>query len=246
MPDAEVLQVMYGPAYAAAFADGAADGEAKQPERTLRWLERLGSGTFVDYGCGDGSLLTAARDRGWRAVGVELDGEVAARVQAQTGLAVHTDLAPLGEGSVDALHLGDVIEHLTRLDEDLPRLLRVLKPGGHLIAQGPLEANACLFTWAIRAGRRLRGNGAARDTPPYHVLLATARGQRTLFARNRLEEVEFAVGEVAWPAPSHLAEARRGGARALTLYGLRRASQIVSRVAPSQMGNRYFFVGRRN
>ena len=87
-----------------------------------------------------------ARDLGWRAVGVELDAGAAGSVRARTGLDVRTDLATIVDATVDVLHLGDVIEHLTDLDRDLPRMLRVLRRGGHLIAQGLLEANASLFT----------------------------------------------------------------------------------------------------
>lgn len=246
MPDTDVLTQMYGSAYAAAFADDPSDeGESKQPELTLAWLQRLGTGTFVDFGCGDGSLLVRARDLGWRAIGVELNAGVAASVRARTGLDVHTDLAPLGERTVDVLHLGDVLEHLTSLDHDLPRMLRILRPGGHLVAQGPLEANASLFTWAIRAGRALRPN-QTRHTPPYHVMLATARGQRSLFARNALIEVEFAIREVSWPAPSDIRDAWRMGTRGLALYSLRRASRAVAGIASNALGNRYFYVGVRS
>lgn len=245
MPDADVLEQMYGSAYAAAFAGDAVDGDdSKQPELTLAWLARLGTGTFVDFGCGDGQLLVRARDLGWRAIGVELDAGVAANVRARTGIDVHTDLAALRDDSVDVLHLGDVLEHLTDLERDLPRMLRVLRPGAHLIAQGPLEANASLFTWAIRTARALRPD-RPRDTAPYHVMLATAKGQRRLFARNGLSEVEFKLREVSWPAPRRLADAKRRGTRGVALYSLRRASFAASRTAQSILGNRYFYVGRR-
>lgn len=244
MPDAETLRLMYGSSYAEAFAGEPTDDDSKQPAQTLEWLARLGRGTFVDFGCGDGSLLERARDLGWRAIGVELDEEVAARVRRRTGLDVFTDIDALAEGSVDALHLGDVIEHLTDPDRELPRILRVLKRDGHLIAQGPLEANASLFTWAIRAGRLLR-RPPARDGAPYHVMLATAAGQRRLFERKGIREVAFTVREVAWPAASRWSDAARRGARGIALYGLRRVSRALSRIDSARLGNRYFFVGQR-
>ncbi len=245
MPDDKVLREMYGPAYAAAFGDDTGeDGESKQPELPLGWLERLGSGTFVDFGCGDGELLLRARELGWRAIGVEMDEDVAARVRARTGLEVTTDLAALGEGTVDVLHLGDVLEHMTDLERDLPRLIRAVHRDGYLMAQGPLEANASLFTWTIRAARAVRG-ARVRNTAPYHVTLATARGQRRLFARSGLHEVEFLLREVAWPAPDRWERAKRGGVRGMAQYSLRRASRLVSRLDPASFGNRYFFVGRR-
>lgn len=245
MPDEEVLRLMYGPAYAQAFAgDLDVSGESKQPEKTLEWLQRLGRGTFVDFGCGDGSLLVRASQLGWRAVGVEMDPAVAARIRSRTGLQVTADLDELGEASVDALHLGDVIEHLTRPDRDCARLLRLIRPGGHFLAQGPLESNASLFTFAMKMSRMLR-TPPPRSDAPYHVMLATAEGQRELFRRLGLEEVEFAMSEVWWPAPSDWSTARRNGRRGLALYSIRAASRALSKLAPSRLGNRYFYVGRR-
>jgi 2-polyprenyl-3-methyl-5-hydroxy-6-metoxy-1,4-benzoquinol methylase len=77
----------------------------------------------------------------------------------------------------DVVHVGDVIEHLTQLDTQFPEIPGLIKPGGLLLAQGPLENNASLFTFALSSARKLR---PARRTEmaPYHVLLATSQGQR--------------------------------------------------------------------
>ena len=245
MPDAAVLAEMYGPDYT---QEGGAAGRVenpKEPERVVNWLDRLEPGTFADYGCGEGELLIEAQRRGWQAVGVEFSEEVARRTRQQTGLPVcarphEIEALP----PADVLHLGDVIEHLTRLDEQMPEILKLLKPGGLLLAQGPLEANASLFTSALIAARRLRP-GRRTEMPPYHVLLATARGQREFFRRFNLEEIEYTLREVAWPAPDSIALADLRRSRTAGLFALRRCSQAISALRPREWGNRYFYVGRK-
>jgi hypothetical protein len=119
----------------------------------------------------------------------------------------------------------------------------LIKPGGLLLAQGPLEGNANLFTAVLRLSRTVR-RPRPTEMAPYHVLLATARGQRMLFRRFALTEIEFSVHEVAWPAPDRLSCADLGRPRAVGLFALRRCSQAVSKLRPRHWGNRYFYAGR--
>src|SRR5205085_1308835 len=139
---------------------------------------------------------------------------------------------------------GRVVEWLARLDEQMPEILRLVKPGGLLLAQGPLEANASLFTSVLATARRLRPKRRT-EMAPYHVLLATARGQREFFRRFGLEEIEYTLREVSWPAPSGLMLADLGRPRAVGLFALRRCSQALSALRPRVWGNRYFYVGRK-
>lgn len=245
MPGHDTLAAMYGPAYLSDVGtEDAAVEDAKQPARVVEWLRGRARGTFVDYGCGDGSLLAEAEKLGWRCVGVEFEKEVAAEVKQRTGIAVVSDPRELSRNPpADALHLGDVIEHLTDLNSQMPAILKLIEKGGHLLAQGPLENNASLFTLAIRAARRLRP-GRRTEMAPYHVLLATADGQRELFRRFGLEEVEYRIHEVAWPAPNTISWSDLARPRSVTLFALRRCSQVVSALRPARWGNRYFYVGR--
>lgn len=240
MPDDDTLAGMYGTAYRQG-SDEVAD--PKDHDRVRMWLVDRSPGVFVDYGCGSGELLGAAAAAGWEAIGVELDGEVARGTQARTGVTVVTEPTRLGRGVADVLHLGDVIEHLTRMDEQMPEILRLLKPGACLIAQGPLEANPNLFLGLVRLVRRIK-RARPIEMAPYHVSLATAMGQRQLFGRFGLHELEFRVTEVSWPAPERLGFADLWAPRRAVLFAGRCVSQWVSRLRPQQWGNRYFYVGR--
>jgi SAM-dependent methyltransferase len=246
MPDDALVAEMYGPLYNAVEPGDCAGftiEDPKAPQCVVEWLARSEPGLFVDYGCREGELLAEAARLGWRAGGVELDERVARATAQRTGLMVVTPAdSALRPGCADVVHLGDVIEHMTRINEHLPAVLRLLRPGGVLLAQGPLEANANLFTWALRLSRALRGARLV-ESAPLHVLLATSRGQRALFERFGLVEAEYKVSEVAWPAPSHLSACDLKSPRSIALFALRRCSLLVSALRPDAWGNRYFYAG---
>lgn len=247
MPDTETLTRMYGPEYGSIASDGHDLDDPKEPQRVVAWLAERPAGTFVDYGCGPGRLLADVDRTGWRAIGVEFDPAVAAATGQRVGVLVanrFTMDALIAEQQADVLHLGDVIEHLTDSDAEMPRILRLLKPGGYLIAQGPLEANTTFFTTLLKLSRRLRQSRVS-EMPPYHVMLATAQGQRAFFQRFGLRPIEFSLHEVAWPAPSRIRASDLIRPRALALFTLRRFSQALSAMQPNRWGNRYFYVGQR-
>lgn len=245
MPEPSLVRAMYGPGYAQAAAAPYEVAGGKQPERVLALLGALPAGTFVDLGCGSGELVRLAADLGWHAVGIELDSEVVETLSQRLSLDIrsYAEVAA-GRGLVaDVVHLGDVIEHLTDIDRELAVALHLVRPGGLLVAQGPLEANANLFSLLLRSWGRLRPQRET-DLPPWHVLLATARGQRMLFDRFGLEEQQFSVFEVDWPAPSRLSRGDLRRPRRVALFTARKLSAAASRLGPDGWGNRFFYVGR--
>lgn len=242
MPDAATLAEMYGTDYSARFAENLNREGSPDGESVLRWLRRLGRGRFLDYGCGTGILLSSAHRAGWQVIGVEYHAEVAQQTARETGLPVVTLEEARGYAPVDVIHVGDVIEHLTNPRDQLRDILRLLRPGGVLLAQGPLEANASLFTLAVRTVRRIRP-GRTADMPPYHVTLATLHGQARFFERLGIKNLELSVSEEAWPAPARLSSGVVARPRLLALYMLRTLSRITSRLRPRAWGNRYFYAG---
>jgi 2-polyprenyl-3-methyl-5-hydroxy-6-metoxy-1,4-benzoquinol methylase len=246
MPDGGTLSQMYGVDYQSSFVAEASDDGSRDGRRVIDLLKKMGRGIFVDYGCGAGSILTEAANLNWRAVGVEFDEGVAAEVEKKTGLEVlnYRQAGALNKLRADVLHLGDVIEHLTEMDRQMPKIINLIRPGGLLVAQGPLEANLNLFTLMIRLARSLRRRRRT-EMAPYHVLLATARGQRLLFRRLGLIEMEYVIREAAWPAPSRLSLSDFRRPRSLGLYLLRLASKVISGLGFARMGNRYFYVGQK-
>jgi SAM-dependent methyltransferase len=240
MPDGDALAAMYTEDYIGAGGAAAPRDPGKMYDEVLEILASREPGHFVDYGCGAGRLLHEARGLGWKVTGVEF-GEDAARPGRSAGLPIVTTGEVAAVEPADVLHLGDVVEHLTAPAPQLRDIMRLVRPGGLLVAQGPLENERNLVHEVVRAARRVRPSESSH--PPYHVILATERGQRRLFARLGLEERRWTVSEVAWPAPHALGREQARDPRAVALYALRQASRAVGRVVPGPWGNRYLYAG---
>jgi SAM-dependent methyltransferase len=221
--------------------------ETDAVDRVVNWLATQPSGTFLDHGCGRGHFLTAVREAGWEVVGTEYDPAVAARISQIVGARVlaRSKLSDIAPGSIDVIHLGDVLEHLVDPIAELRMLVPLLKPGGYLLAQGPLEANVNAFTLAVKLFRSLSDRGPASQ-PPYHVQLTTASGQLALFERANLTPSSYEVWEAAWPAPARLTGIVVRRPRQLALYVARAVSRMLGRLMPpsAMWGNRYFFAGQ--
>lgn len=245
MPDAETLTKMYGVDYYSFDSDESnCSDPADRFDKPLDWLKQSNKTLFLDYGCGSGELLESAAKLGWQISGVEFDPEVAERVSRRLNAKIVTNVKDLGEGfQANVLHLGDVIEHLTDLKNQMPEILELLKPGGFLLAQGPLEANTNLFTSYLKYSRKIRGKPRS-EMPPYHVLLATANGQRDFFKRFGLKEIKYEIDEISHPAPENISVCDISHPQKVGMFAVRRVSQLISSLNSKKWGNRYFYVGQ--
>jgi SAM-dependent methyltransferase len=244
MPDQEALEAMYGDDYEKFVSSDEVHSGAEGAERVTRELADRDQGNFLDYGCGGGYLLREVSKFGWNCFGLEFN----ARFNQDTGdsgTMIISDLDQLPpELYFDVIHMGDVIEHLTNVNDEMPKILNRLKPGGLFIAQGPLEANFNLFLSGLRLKRFISHSDSSM--PPYHVSLATSEGQRKFFSRFGIDDISFDVMEAAHPAPDRVRVSELSNLRNTALYLLRKFSQAVSPLLSSTAGNRYFYVGKRN
>lgn len=105
----------------------------------------------ADLGCGRGEFLELMREMGVTAEGVDLSEESVALCRHKGLEAACADLFPylanLGEGSLDGIYSGQVVEHLP--PEKLPEMIRlaarVLEPGGILAIETPNPACLAIF-----------------------------------------------------------------------------------------------------
>jgi SAM-dependent methyltransferase len=121
--------------------------------RQLAALRPLGE--LLDFGCGWGSVLNAARLAGWRATGIEVDERKVTFCHEQ-GLSAHYgDLLdqPFPAEQFDAAIAEQVFEHLYTPVEYMRELHRVLKPGGVLYVAVPnfggIEAKLKRARWDL-------------------------------------------------------------------------------------------------
>lgn len=120
------------------------------PGRASQWIDLLGEGArsdVLDLGCGSGSFLVAARDRGLqRLVGVDvaLRWLVVARKRLdEAGMSearlacANAEWLPWPEGRFGGIVAGDVIEHVADQGATLRECARVLRDGGRLVMATP-------------------------------------------------------------------------------------------------------------
>jgi len=108
----------------------------------LKIIERYApqKGRILDIGTAAGAFLSVARRRGWQVAGCEPNRWMCAWAKQHYDL----DIAPgsvwdmnLADGSLDAVTLWDVLEHMPDPRRALLECRRVLKPGGLLVVNYP-------------------------------------------------------------------------------------------------------------
>ncbi len=103
------------------------------PERiVVNILRRLPIGSrILDFGCSSGRLLQRLVPS-YECFGVEIN-EGAAAVARTKGIRMLEDLRKVDSGTIDAVVLVDVFEHLGTPSDILKTLVKLLRPGGVLI-----------------------------------------------------------------------------------------------------------------
>lgn len=97
-------------------------------------------GTVLDIGCTVGTFLQAAKDAGWTPAGIEPNPQTA-KTARERGFTVHEGFFDEEMAArlpkFDAVHMGDVIEHVLEPVALMKLVRRVLKPGGLLFVATP-------------------------------------------------------------------------------------------------------------
>jgi 2-polyprenyl-3-methyl-5-hydroxy-6-metoxy-1,4-benzoquinol methylase len=99
----------------------------------------VGTGALLDVGCGIGTELEVARDRGWEPVGIEL-AESSIDVARKNGLTILTDplgRAQLDDGRFSLVTVNHALEHIPNARAALTEVHRVLRPRGILFVAVP-------------------------------------------------------------------------------------------------------------
>jgi len=207
VPDGETFAKMYAKSD---YHDQHYDyGESSQYSESAQLLSKYldANSTVLDYGCGVGHFLKACTSFGLLPFGVEFDSDAAqfaAKNSNCEAISVKDFLQNPNMPSFDAIHLGDVLEHLPKPLETLADLLQFLKPGGILFVEGPLENNPSPVFWVARAFGVMKRFIKLSNLPqnaPTHLLRTDANAQKAFFSRlsSKLTLRHWQIHETGWP-----------------------------------------------
>lgn len=168
----------------AAYAQLAAAMRRTMAARLAR-IERYvpARGRLLDMGCGLGTALEVAAQRGWQAEGMEVAEATVAWLRergyaAQCGRAEELQ----AHATFECITMWDTLEHVTDAGAAVHAAARALRPGGVLALTTGDRASVCA---------RLSGRRWHLYNIPEHRFFFTAAALRALFVRNGLQIVEL-------------------------------------------------------
>jgi len=193
MPSAKDLKAYYD--REAWFEGGEKGGYANYDEQTS-WSTHFVSGLFdmhagradrsvLDVGCGYGTHLGAAAQRGWRCLGVEVSDHARGVAQQRLGSAAYVvqSIADLFPHKFDLVLMLDVLEHLPSPYQSFYELfaLGAIGPDTTVVITTPNAASA--------EAKRDPGAWAYRH-PPSHLLYYTPEALTAFLRRLRFTDIE--------------------------------------------------------
>jgi len=165
------------------------------PERCVYWLRRflracLPPGDVLELGCAHGGFTALLARCGFSARGLELDASVAGlasrtfAIPMLTGPLEEQDIAP---GSLAAVVLMDVLEHLPDPVGLLRRVMRLLAPSGIVFVQTPRLPAGATYERLLAEGDPF----VRMLLPAEHLYLYSDQAVRRLFVSAGIKQFRF-------------------------------------------------------
>lgn len=175
--------------------DLVARARADLGERCVHWLRsllryKLPPARVLEVGCGHGGFVAMLRQAGFDATGLELSPSVVQFAADTFGVPVLTgpvEDQSIPAGSLDAVVMMDVMEHLPRPLETLGRCLDLLKPDGVLLVQTPGYPERTSLAALHATGHKF----PMMLDPNEHLFLFSPAAAADLFRRLGAAHIEF-------------------------------------------------------
>ena len=123
----------------------------------------------LDLGCGDGVLTRELVQRGYEVVGIDASPQMvaAAREHGIDAAVVDGHALPYAPSTFDAVFSNATLHWLTRPEQVIESVFRVLRPGGEFVAEFGGAGNTRRVMHALVSGLDARGISGASAIPWY-------------------------------------------------------------------------------
>jgi len=155
------------------------------------------SGTLLDIGCAAGMFLTNAKDSGYEVFGVEPNYGMAKYAKDNFGLNVICGTAKdvtYNDGYFDIIRVGDVLEHMPELQEDIKIIKKILSRDGILVIEQPLTYNKSLFNLMLKL-KMLYSKNKYSINVPTHLWEFNAVTLRRFLEKNNFKIIYYKIFE---------------------------------------------------
>ncbi len=186
------------------------EGHKRQYRTQIERLEALvvrGPRSLLDVGCGDGTFLQYAADRGWHVAGTEVSERGIQLLRERLGF--HAYFGRLHEivfntpdwpaSRFTAIRLNHVLEHIHHPARDLQVCRRILEPNGILFLSVPNVASLNNRAKSLASRLRLKARPWKHYTTIHHLFFFTADTLERLLERSGFEIVHWET-PVLWKA----------------------------------------------
>lgn len=161
------------------------DTYRKSLAKVQNYISNKKGGTLLDFGCGNGGFMLAAKEFGFDCIGVEFaDSTIVNASKISACEVLNFERLERCGLKFDVIHIGHVLEHILDPAPSVIKLLGFLKPNGFLFIEGPLEKNPSLVRFVVVAIGRIKSiinpHAIARHIP-YHLTMTTRQSQMYFF-----------------------------------------------------------------
>ena len=170
-----------------------------------KYLKR--PGRVLDFGCGDGNFIQMAQEKGWQAIGYDVDCDAMQHVAERYGVEIgcgHLHDIDWPKEQFDLIYAHHVVEHLKTPVKDLKKLNSWLKMGGYFYVGVPniYATSARVKFFLEKLGLRRKNIGKYYDSG-HHVFYYSHTS-----IRNLMEKCGFEVLMVMNGNKSHISDSR--------------------------------------
>lgn len=163
-------------------------------------LDGLAPGDRVlDSGCGPGFLAALLRDSGFDVTAMDVSRVGAERTSARGIAAIQVDLdtddPPYDDESFDAVVANSNLEHLFYLRKHVPRLARLVRPGGRFVWLVPNIGHWRYRLWLLRGRFPYIPDS---PTDEYHIRYVTAHEGRRMLREAGLTDIRLRGHAGTW------------------------------------------------